>query len=153
VLTSRRATPGDVAELRAIVEAAFAIYIPRIGRPPAPMTADYAAAVDRREVWVAVGDDGEIAGLLVLVEQPDHLLLDVIAVRPSAQGRGIGAHLLALAEDAATGLGLPEIRLCTNAAMTENLLYYPRHGYRMTHRAQQDTFQRVFFTKQLRARG
>lgn len=149
MLTSRPATPGDVTELRAIVEAAFEIYIPRIGRPPAPMTADYAAAVDRREVWVAVGGDGEIAGLIVLVAQPDHLLLDVIAVRPGAQGIGIGAHLLALAQSEATALGFREIRLCTNAAMTENLRYYPQHGYQLTHRAQQDGFQRVFFAKQL----
>jgi predicted N-acetyltransferase YhbS len=148
VLTSRLAAPGDVAEVRAIVEAAFEIYIPRIGRPPAPMTADYAAAVDRREVWVVLDND-EIAGLLVLVAQPDHLLLDVLAVRPAAQGHGIGAHLLGLAEDQATALGFAEIRLCTNAAMTENLRYYPRHHYQLTHRAEQDRFQRVFFTKQL----
>jgi predicted N-acetyltransferase YhbS len=148
VLTSRLATPGDVAEVRAIVEAAFEIYIPRIGRPPAPMTVDYATAVDRHEVWVVL-DEGEIAGLALLVAQPDHLLLDVLAVRPGAQGRGIGAYLLRLAEGEATALGFAEIRLCTNAAMTENLRYYPRHGYQLTHRAQQDHFQRVFFTKQL----
>lgn len=149
MLTSRLATPGDVTEVRAIVEAAFEIYIPRIGRPPAPMTADYAAAVDRREVWVVLDDD-EIAGLLLLVAQPDHLLLDVLAVRPASQGRGIGAHLLGLAEDQATALGFAEIRLCTNAAMTENLRYYPRRGYQLTHRAEQDLFQRVFFAKRLR---
>ena len=37
----------------------------------------------------------------------------------------------------------------TNAAMTENLAYYPRHGYTQTHRAQLDGFQRVFFRKRL----
>jgi hypothetical protein len=31
--------------------------------------------------------------------------------------------------------------------MTENLAYYPRHGYTKTHRALQDGFQRVFFRK------
>jgi hypothetical protein len=36
---------------------------------------------------------------------------------------------LALAEDQARSLGLSEIRLYTNEAMTENLAYYPRHGY------------------------
>jgi predicted N-acetyltransferase YhbS len=149
VLTSRLATPGDVAEVRAIVQAAFELYIPRIGRPPAPMTADYAAAVDRREVRVVL-DDGEIAGLVLLVAQSEHLLLDVLAVRPAAQGRGIGAYLLRLAEGEAAALGFAEIRLCTNAAMTENLRYYPRQGYQLTHRAQQDRFQRVFFAKQLR---
>ena len=31
--------------------------------------------------------------------------------------------------------------------MTENLTYYARHGYRETHRATQDGYRRVFFTK------
>ncbi len=40
-----------------------------------------------------------------------------------------------------------EVRLYTNEAMAENLTYYPRHGYRETHRATQDGYRRVFFTK------
>jgi GNAT superfamily N-acetyltransferase len=68
---------------------------------------------------------------------------------PAAQGRGIGARLLDLAEDRARGLGLPEIRLYTNEAMTENLAYYPRHGYTETHRAEEDGFRRVYFRRSL----
>ena len=70
-----------------------------------------------------------------------------MAVLPAAQGRGIGTRLLALADDRACSLRLPEIRLYTNEAMTENLAYYPRHGYSETHRAQQDGYHRVFFSK------
>jgi len=70
-------------------------------------------------------------------------------VRPSRQGRGAGSRLLALAEDEARRLRLSEIRLYTNEAMTENLAYYPRHGYAETHRAEQDGFRRVFFRKHL----
>jgi hypothetical protein len=33
--------------------------------------------------------------------------------------------------------------------MTENLVYYPKHGYAETHRAEQDGFRRVFFRKRL----
>jgi hypothetical protein len=33
--------------------------------------------------------------------------------------------------------------------MTENLSYYPRHGYAETHRAEQDGFRRVYFRKPL----
>jgi GNAT superfamily N-acetyltransferase len=148
MLELRKAVRRDVAEIRAIAAAAYAPYVARIGRPPAPMAADYAGAIDRGEVWVAV-DDGAIAGLLVLVPAPDHLLLENVAVRPAAQGTGIGARLLALAEDRAAGLGLAEIRLYTNVAMTENLAYYPRHGYVETHRAEGGGFSRVYFTKHL----
>ncbi len=70
-----------------------------------------------------------------------------MAVLPAAQGRGIGARLLALAEDHARGPGLSEIRLYTNESHDENLACYTRHGYTETHRAEQDGFRRVFLRK------
>jgi GNAT superfamily N-acetyltransferase len=142
----RRAGPGDVDELRAIAAAAYQKYVPRIGRAPAPMTADYARAVRDGQAWAAL-EDGQIVGFAIMIAQPGYLLLDNVAVLPAVQGRGIGARLLALAEDQARGLGLRQIRLSTNEAMTENLAYYPRHGYAETHRAEQDGFNRVFFRK------
>jgi N-acetylglutamate synthase-like GNAT family acetyltransferase len=145
-VTCRRATDADVGELRALAVAAYQRYVPRIGREPAPMTADYAAAVRDDEVWVAVRDD-TITGMIVLVPEPDHLLLGNVAVLPSAQGSGTGSQLLALAEERARQLGLPEVRLYTNEAMTENLAYYPRRGYTETHRAEHHGFRRVFFVK------
>jgi GNAT superfamily N-acetyltransferase len=70
-----------------------------------------------------------------------------VAVLPSAQGRGTGARLLALAEEHARDLGLGEVRLYTNEAMTENIAYYARHGYAETHRQEHGGFRRVFFRK------
>jgi ribosomal protein S18 acetylase RimI-like enzyme len=89
--------------------------------------------------------------LFILIPQPGYLSLENVAVLPAAQGRGIGARLMALAEEQALRLGLSEIRLYTNETMTENLAYYPRHGYTETHRAEQDGFRRVFFRKRLSA--
>ena len=83
----------------------------------------------------------------MLVPGPDYLLLENVAVLPSAQGTGVGAALLEFAEQRARSLGVPEIRLYTNAAMTENIAWYPRHGYRETGRGEQDGFSRVFFAK------
>jgi N-acetylglutamate synthase-like GNAT family acetyltransferase len=148
VLAIRKATPQDVGRLTSIAKAAYARYLPRMGRAPAPVTADYAAQVASGAVWVAEGRGG-VVGLLVLVARPDHLLLENVAVDPAVQGRGIGAKLLATAEQQAAALGLSEIRLYTNAAMTENLDYYPRHGYVQTHRGQEDGFDRVYFSKHL----
>lgn len=144
----RPARTEDVPALRELARRAYAGYVPRIGREPAPMAADYVAAVAEEDVWVAeVGD--RIAGLLVLVPRDDHLLLENVAVDPSFQGTGVGAGLLELAESRARSLGLGAIRLYTNEAMTENLTYYPRRGYVETHRAAQDGFNRVFFSKSL----
>jgi ribosomal protein S18 acetylase RimI-like enzyme len=148
VVVIRPAGPGDVAALGAIATAAYRKYVARIGREPAPMTADYAEAVRDGQTWVAV-DDGKIAGFVVLIPEAGYLLLENVAVRPAAQGRGIGVRLLTQAEDHARDLGLREIRLYTNEAMTENLAYYARHGYTETHRAEQDGYRRVFFRKLL----
>ena len=151
MLIVRQAVEADTAVLGAIAAEAYRRYVPRIGREPAPMTADYARAVRSGLTWVAEAD-GEVVGLLVLVVRPDHLLLENVAVLPSAQRRGVGARLLGLAEEEAQARGLHEIRLYTNEAMTENLAYYPRHGYTETHRAGQGGFRRVFFTKHLAGR-
>jgi GNAT superfamily N-acetyltransferase len=148
VVTIRLAGPADVDTLQAIAIAAYEKYVPRMGRAPAPMTADYAEAVRGRQAWAAI-EDGRIAGFAVLVARPGYLLLDNVAVLPAAQNRGIGTRLLGLAEDHARDLGLSEIRLYTNEAMTENIAYYARRGYTETHRAEQDGFHRVFFRKPL----
>jgi PPOX class probable F420-dependent enzyme len=144
----RAATLADVTALRELAAAAYQPYVRRIGRKPAPMEADYQAAVGHGEVWVATCD-AQLVGLIVLIEKAGYLLLENVAVAPAAQGKGIGTRLLALAEDQAARLGLTQIRLYTNVAMTENLAFYPRHGYRETHRGWQDGFQRVFFAKSL----
>jgi ribosomal protein S18 acetylase RimI-like enzyme len=144
----RPAADVDVAALRMIATAAYERYVPRIGRPPAPMTADYAHAVRSGQAWIAV-EHGEIVGFAIIIAQAGHLLLENIAVLPAAQGQGIGSRLLALAENQARSLHLSEIQLYTNEAMTENLAYYPRHGYIETHRVEQDGFQRVFFRKRV----
>lgn len=144
----RRATGDDVGAIKGLVDESFGKYVERIGKPPAPMLTDYAGMLDTSRIWVLErGDD--VVGVLVTQDQGDHLLLDTVAVAPSAQGGGHGRRLLELAERDAAEHGLHEVRLVTNEAMTENLVFYPRHGYRETHRAVQDGYHRVFFSKSL----
>jgi GNAT superfamily N-acetyltransferase len=147
-LSMRVAAPADVGAMEEIARTAYQVYVERIGRQPAPMTADYRGAVDAGQAWVAERDD-RIVGLLVLVPAPDHLLVENVAVAPHAQGRGVGGRLLQLAEDQARERCLPEVRLYTHAKMTENRAYYLRRGYRQTHRGTDSGFARVFFTKTL----
>ena len=54
VITIRPAAEADVPVLREIAVAAYERYVPLIGRAPAPMTADYAAAVRSGQAWVGV---------------------------------------------------------------------------------------------------
>jgi GNAT superfamily N-acetyltransferase len=145
----RPASPADEPAIRACAEAAFAPYIPAIGRPPAPMTADYAAAIAAGEAHVAVDDADRVQGFIVLRAEPQAMLLDTVAVRPDAQGKGLGRALVAFCEKAARQAGLPRVRLYTNAKMTANLTLYPRMGYVPTGRRTEDGFDRVHFEKSL----
>ncbi|WGW13582.1 GNAT family N-acetyltransferase [Saxibacter everestensis] len=144
----RAAHPRDTGALADLARTAYARYVERMGTEPAPMQADYASLVDAGQVWVAE-HDGDLVGLLVLKLEHDHLLLDNVAVSPDAQGLGIGAQLLAFAEEQAREHCLAEVRLYTNEAMTENLAYYPRHGFIETHRGTDHGYRRVFFSKYL----
>jgi GNAT superfamily N-acetyltransferase len=148
VSSTRPATRHDVEVLARLAHDAYRHYTARIGRRPAPMTADYAAAVDGGTVWVAEAD-GRVVGFVVLLDAEDHLLLENVAVDPRAQGHGVGARLLALAEEEAGRRGHRRIELYTNEAMTENLDYYPRKGYVEIRRGEQDGYRRVWFSKSL----
>jgi ribosomal protein S18 acetylase RimI-like enzyme len=88
-------------------------------------------------------------GILVLVAHPDHMLLENIAVSPDHQGLGVGRLLMTTAEQQAVAAGVGEVKLYTHELMTENHAYYRRQGYVETHRALDDGFSRVFYTKQL----
>lgn len=145
----RTAEPGDESEVRRCVQAAYSLYVERIGKPPAPMLDDYSELIDRGVVRVAI-QSGDLVGLIVMWLEDGHLYVDNIAVHPDAQGTGVGARLLADAEELARQADRLEIRLYTNTAMVENIEYYPRKGYRETHRAIDAGYERVYFTRDLR---
>lgn len=159
MVSIRPATADDAEMVDAIAQSAFAHYTARIGRPPIPMSVDYAAAIEAGKVWVAgdrrttgdAADDRSTAGFVLLEDQDDSLLLDVIAVAPAAQGSGVGAALLAFVDAEAHARGYSRITLYTNVKMTENLAYYPRHGYVETGRESVGPFHRVHFLKHLTA--
>lgn len=142
----RPATDADVPDIEQIVKDAYTPYISRIGRSPAPMTVDYHRLVAATSVLV---EDSSILGVIVTVVKPDHLMIENVAVARAAQGRGHGRTLLEHAEQQARSLGLLQVRLYTNAAMTENLTLYPRIGYVEVDRRSEDGFERVYFTKDL----
>src|SRR6185503_12877104 len=97
----RPAEPADAAAIRDIVRAAYARWVPVIGREPLPMRADYDKAVREHQFDLAVA--------------------------PYAQGKGIGRLLLDRAERRAVEAGCPELRLLTNGAFETNVLLYRKH--------------------------
>ena len=144
----RFASLEDLAAVEAIVESAYARYVPIIGRKPGPMLDDYRALIDKGHVYV-LSDGGGISAILVLIPEEHAMLLDNVAVSPHAQGRGHGRALIAFAERMARERGLRAIRLYTNEAMTENVALYGRLGFVETHRREEQGFRRVYMAKLL----
>lgn len=142
----RAATPEDLDAIEAIVAAAYAKWVPRIGVRPRPMDDDYPTVMREFDVLVAERDD-EVVGLLVLRAETDRLLIENIAVAPSHQGQGIGAELLDQAELEARAHGLDRLLLYTHEKMAENIAIYRRRGYGEIDRGAQEDFPRVFMEK------
>lgn len=130
MLTLRTAVPADAAAIRALTRAAYAKWVPVIGREPKPMGADYEAAVRaHRFDLLYVGD--ELAALIETIDEADQLLIENVAVSPGHQGRGLGRRLLAHAEGLALARGHARIRLYTNQRFEANIALYQRVGYRI----------------------
>lgn len=133
-LPMRRALAADADAVRRLVHAAYGHYEPLLGRTPMPMLTDYDVAVREHEVWVLETADGGIAAVLELIERPDHLWIDNVAVDPAWQGKGLGRKLLRFADDECRRRGLPELGLLTNERYVANIAMYERYGYRETGR-------------------
>lgn len=128
--TLRQAAASDAAAVRALVRAAYAKWVPVIGREPKPMGADYEKAVVEHRVDLAYLG-AELAALIETISAPDHLLIENVAVAPAFQGRGLGRHLMAHAERLAAAQGQAEMRLYTNKLFAENVRLYLALGYRI----------------------
>ena len=144
----RKAGPADLATLAALVERAYAPWVPLLGRRPKPMDDDYAARIAAGEAFL-LEREGTLAGAIVLVDAPDHLWVDNVAVDPAAQHRGVGRTLLAFAEAEARRRGQAELRLLTNAGMLRNIALYQRLGYVETAREAVAGTTRVRMAKRL----
>ncbi|MEM7240081.1 MAG: GNAT family N-acetyltransferase [Pseudomonadota bacterium] len=146
----RRAGPDDLAFLRHCADVAYAPYVGRIGRKPAPMIADFAAHISAGEVWLIEDTHGIPAGYIVMFHRDGAWFIENIAVLPGRHGAGLGRALMAFAETCARDNGHMQVRLYTNAAMTGNLAFYPALGFHETRRVREDGFDRVYFEKTLR---
>lgn len=146
----RPATAADAPRLTELVQAAYGHYVERMGRPPGPMTEDYAALV--RDGLVTVAErGGAIVGLVVLDTGDEGFTVENVAVEPAHQGTGVGRALLEHAEAEARRRGFDAIALYTHETMTENLALYTRIGYVEYDRRPIDVGSVVYLRKPLRA--
>ena len=126
--TLRRAGPADAETVRQLVRAAYAKWVPLLGREPMPMKADYDHAVRAHEIDLLL-DGGVLVALIECIPHADHLFIENIAVAPGHQGRGFGRQLLGHAEQRARTQGLPRLGLLTAAAFESNIRLYQACGF------------------------
>ena len=118
------------------------------------MQADFASLVTRGVVDVALNDEA-LAGYVVYfqLERGDDdtcYFIENIAVRNALAGRGTGTSMMRHVENIARDQGILTLSLYTNAKMTENLLWYPKLGFYESGRKNEDGFDRVYFSKELK---
>ncbi|KAK8117427.1 uncharacterized protein PG998_005708 [Apiospora kogelbergensis] len=164
-----KAMPEHVPAIRAMVQAAYAKYVERIGRPPAPMLADYekmlAGNAQEREGETGsrsraspeskrAGGRGQAAlGSVIVALDPQcatALKINNLVVDPNSQGKGYGRVLMGFAEELARNRGLCKLTLFTNVMMWENIGLYAKLGFAETGRRVEDGYERVYFEKSLR---
>jgi ribosomal protein S18 acetylase RimI-like enzyme len=129
----RKAVANDLQTVKDLARRAYEHYVPIIGGEPMPMTEDYAPRIAADEVWL-LEDESATAGLIVLEERDDALLIYSVAIAPERQSKGLGQRLLAFAEEVARNRQLPKVALFTNAKMERNIGIYRRFGYVETRR-------------------
>ena len=124
----RTALPHEAGALRDLARAAYAKWVPVLGREPRPMTADYEAQVGQFRFDV-IEMDGRIVASIATEARHGHYWVESVAVAPELQGQGVGQRLLAHAEVLARAAGFAEIRLLTNGKMADTRRLYAKVGY------------------------
>jgi ribosomal protein S18 acetylase RimI-like enzyme len=125
----RRAKPEDAGAIRELTHAAYAKWIPVIGREPLPMTVDYDRAVRTHRFDLLFAGD-RLAALVETLDEGDHWLIENLAVHPDFQGQGFGKRMLAHAEnEALESANIVEMWLYTNKLFTDNIRFYQAQGY------------------------
>lgn len=142
----RPAISADLDAVRAVAVAAYTPYVDRMGREPAPMRADFAAARTAGTLHV-LEQEGAVCGFIVFYPQEGAMQVENVAVHPDAHGAGHGRRLLDFAETAAKAQGHTAVTLYTNVMMTENFAWYAARGYDEIDRREEDGFHRVYYRK------
>jgi GNAT superfamily N-acetyltransferase len=145
-ISLRHATVADLPAIKALIDAAYSRYLTRMDKPPGPMLRDYGPSIEAGATWVG---GSPIIAVLTLYARDDHLLIENVAVHPSAQGRGLGRVLMSFAEHEAASRGLSRLTLYTHEVMTENQAIYARLGYVELERRSEDGYRRIYMEKRL----
>ncbi|GHF69943.1 N-acetyltransferase [Streptomyces mashuensis] len=140
----RTATPADVPALVSLVESAYRGDASRAGwtteadlldgqRTDAEGVLEVVQRPGSRVL--VVEQDGEPVACCHVEHRGDHAYFGMFAVRPAAQGGGLGKVVMAQAERLARSeWGAPEMHMTVIRQREELIAWYERRGYRRTGR-------------------
>lgn len=127
----REATPEDAGLLLSLIHAAFAEYVGKLDPPSGALNDTLEkinGSLERGRAVIALVE-GVPAGCTFYEQEPGHVYLYRLAVRPGYRRRGIAEALIRYVESIAIEQGLP-VRLGVRTAVPANRAYYERLGYR-----------------------
>ena len=140
VVTVREVQPEEYEALASVTLDAYrALLGPDLDGEYADELADVAARAEQSDTLVAVDGEGRLVGGVTYVagpgplawfDGPDEAGFRMLAVAPSAQGRGVGAALVAACVGRAMSAGKTRLFLHTTAQMTVAQRLYRRAGFR-----------------------
>lgn len=145
----RKAIITDANGILACAESAYQQYISIIGKKPGPMLDDYSQIVLQHQVFVVEANE-VIAGVLVLIQKDDRILLDNVAVHTDFRGRGVGSKLVRFAEVEVLRQGYDSLELYTHELMTGNYHAYLKLGYIEIERREEKGYARIYMQKKLK---
>ena len=138
----RKATPGDVSHVVALVNSAYRGETSRAGWTTEADVLD-GQRTDADEVSELIGaenslimlylHDGKIIGTVHLRHQDDAAYMGMLVIEPGLQGQGIGKKLIQSAEETAIKMWqVGKVLMTVITLRTELIAYYERRGYRRT---------------------
>lgn len=121
-------------DLLALILSSFAYMNGRIDPPSSAIALTSSSLARKAQAEIAfLALDGEmLVGCIFLRPETDCLYIGKLAVRPGAQGRGIGRQLLEVAEETARSLKLSTLRLETRIELVENHATFAHWGFAKT---------------------
>ena len=131
-LQIKRAAAGDAESIAAILVEAFSEfrneYTAEAFEAVTPAADEIVRRLDEGPIWVAE-KDGETLGTVSAVPEPEWLYIRSMAVRPNAQGLGVGSGLLNAVEEYATENGFERLFLYTTYFSPHAIKVYEKHGF------------------------
>lgn len=123
----RPATAGDVAQMTAVVNAAFAVE--KFLEGPRTDETRMAGAMRTAEFLVAEDDAGRVVACVRVGRRGERGHFGMLAVDPPRQGSGLGRAMVQAAEDRCRELGCTAVDITILSLRSELLTFYRRLGY------------------------